>query len=105
MKKILCAGVVAAILLGSIPPSEAWHGHARVFIGPGWWGPPVWVEPYPTYVMPPPVVVAPAPPPVYVEPAPPGGSYFCENPRGYYPQVPQCPGGWRLVAPAPPSGQ
>jgi hypothetical protein len=28
--------------------------------------------------------------------------YYCDNPPGYYPYVPQCPSGWRPVAPTPP---
>jgi len=112
MKKLWCAGLLAAlVLLGATRPGEAWHGHAHVFIGPGWWGPPVWVAPYPYpygYVAPPLVVVEPANPPAYVEPAP-QRWYFCENPQGYYPQVTQCPGGWREVAsplpPPPPAGR
>lgn len=23
--------------------------------------------------------------------------YYCDNPQGYYPQVPECPGGWQTV--------
>jgi hypothetical protein len=102
MKKVVCAGLVGAlVLLGATRPGEAWHGHAHVFIGPGWWGPPVWVAPYPGYGAPPPVVVVPGPPPAYVEPAP-QHWYFCDSPQGYYPQVSQCPGGWREVSPPPP---
>ena len=44
---------------------------------------------YPTY----PAPVYQAPPPTYW--------YYCQNPQGYYPYVPQCPGGWlTVVAPA-----
>ena len=65
----------------------------------------------PYYAAPPPVYVAPpiyaAPPAVYVAPpaqgpAPPQSWYYCDNPKGYYPHVQQCPGGWRPVAPTPP---
>ena len=27
--------------------------------------------------------------------------YYCQNPAGYYPSVPQCPSGWLQVAPQP----
>ena len=66
------------------------------FWGPAWgWGP-YW--PYYAY---PPVVIAPSPR-VYVEaPPPPVYWYYCENPRGYYPYVSQCPSGWRAVSPTP----
>ena len=50
-----------------------------------------------------PVVVQPPPPaPVYVQPtADPNYWYYCENPRGYYPYIGQCPGGWMKVVPQP----
>jgi len=28
--------------------------------------------------------------------------YYCEAPKGYYPYVASCPGGWRPVSPTPP---
>ncbi len=28
--------------------------------------------------------------------------YYCDDPPGYYPYVPQCPGGWRPVVLTPP---
>src|SRR5262249_46280687 len=68
-------------------------------LGPSWG--PSW--PYDD----PPVVAAP-PVAVYVEPSlsdpvpPQYYWYYCENPQGYYPSVPQCPGGWRPVTPPPP---
>ena len=64
--------------------------------GPAWgWGPD-----WPRYAYPP-VVIAPSPR-VYVEaPPPPVYWYYCENPRGYYPYVSQCPSGWRAVSPTP----
>ena len=68
----------------------------RVGIGIGlgtFWGP-YW----PTYAYPPVVV---APPPVVVQPSP-QYWYYCDNLQGYYPYVPQCPGGWRAVTPTPP---
>lgn len=82
----------------------------------GWW----WVVgglwafyPAPVYPYPsPPVVVVqePSPPPVVVQPNPPasvapGGTqywYHCQSPKGYYPYVTSCPGGWRPVDATPP---
>jgi hypothetical protein len=79
-------------------------GGPRVFIGPRLFiGPdPFWYPyPYPYYAAPP-VVVEPEPQ-VYVEPppVPPAQSYwyYCEAPKGYYPYVAQCPGGWIQVVP------
>jgi hypothetical protein len=79
-------------------------------IGPFWgpyWGPYGYPYAYP-YAYPP--VVAVPSTQVYVQPSapataqpPPSASwYYCDNPRGYYPYVQQCPGGWRAVAPTPP---
>jgi hypothetical protein len=56
----------------------------------------------PVVVAPPPVYVQPAPQ-VYVQPPPPQPYwYYCDNPKGYYPYVSQCPSGWRQVTPPPP---
>jgi hypothetical protein len=66
------------------------------FWGSDWgWGP-YW----PDYAYPPVVV---APPPVVVQPSPlpPQYWYYCDASQAYYPYVPQCPGGWRAVSPAP----
>ena len=106
-----------------------WHGgHGwggpRVGIGIGigpFWGPywgPYWGGYWRPYAYPyaypygyayPPVVAAPStqvyiqpPPQASVQPPPSASWYYCDNPRGYYPYVQQCPGGWRAVAPTPP---
>ena len=77
-----------------------------VFVGPRFVvGGPAFYYPRP-YVYAPPVVVA-APPVVVAAPAPPVYTqsaqywYYCQNPAGYYPSVPQCPSGWLQVAPQP----
>lgn len=88
-----------------------------------YYGPPViffpWVVPFPRFYYPPPPVVVPppiyVPPPAYVPPpsplvVPPSAQqepaywYYCENPKGYYPYITSCPGGWMRVVPpsAPP---
>ena len=84
------------------------HGHVGVYIGvPVILGPDFYYSPH-NYYPPddtdaylPPVAVdngdstaAPAPQTHYW--------YYCSNPRGYYPYVQQCPGGWQLVSPQPP---
>jgi hypothetical protein len=119
--------LVAALLLAGAGPGQAWRGghgfrghgfhHGfrgpRVAIGIGigagpFWGPYWGWGPYwPRYAYPPVVI---APPPVVVQPSqqlpvqppPPQFWYYCHNPKGYYPYVQQCPGGWRQVAPTPP---
>jgi hypothetical protein len=86
-----------------------------IWVGPGpyWWGPryvyPGWAypPPYPsTLYVPPPIVVSPPPPVVYVErPAEAAASpaagywYWCAEPRGWYPDVGECPAGWQPVPP------
>ena len=63
------------------------------------------------YYYPPAVVMGPpAAPPVYVERndaarESQGYWYYCEQSRGYYPYVKDCPGGWKAVPPAPPPAQ
>ena len=79
------------------------HEHPRVFfIGPSV----VYLPAYsPYYYYPPGIILA---PPTYLDGSsvPPGVQpaywYYCDNPRGYYPNVRECPGGWRQVVPTPP---
>ncbi len=115
---VLLLGVLL-LLMGTIPHADARGGHGgghgghgfghgrhhfghggHGFIGPRF-GVSVWPywDPYVVPYASPPVMMA--PPQVYIEPAPPTW-YYCDNPQGYYPSVPQCPGGWRPVAPTPP---
>jgi hypothetical protein len=100
--------LLTALLLVSAVPGEA---RVRVFISPGIVVPfgPFWTPDPAPYAYPyrypyayPPVVVHP-PPQGYVHPPPPQPVwYYCDNARGYYPYVPQCPGGWRQVPATPP---
>jgi hypothetical protein len=108
MRKGIGCGVlvVLVLLLASPVPSEA-RGHVffrfdiPLWVGPGAWGPsPWWGPPYYSYPAPPTLI---QPPPVYEPPAPPPQApaywYYCPNPQGYYPYVPQCPPGWMQVVP------
>jgi hypothetical protein len=88
------------------------HGNSYSFwvggVAPGWWGP---AYPYPRYYpysypyypnpyyVPAPVVIAEQP--ALSDPGPEQNSYwyYCENPRGYYPYIKSCPGGWMKVVP------
>ena len=120
--------LLAVLLLASAGPSHAWGRHGvggfhrgfhgfrgpRItvgiwpFWGPAWgWGP-YWA-PYaypnaysPVVVAPPPQVYVQPSPPASAQPSPPASWYYCEHPQGYYPYVPQCPGGWRQVPATPP---
>ena len=116
--------MLVVLLVASATPSAAWGGRGfrgfhggfhrgfhgfggpRLAIGVGigpFWGPYWGSYTYP-YAYPyayPPVVVAPSTQ-LSVAPPPQGSWYYCDNPAGYYPYVPQCPGGWRPVAPTPP---
>lgn len=84
-----------------------WHGghwararHGGRFgwwwvVGPTWYFYPAPVYPYPDPYLPP---VALASPQVA---APSQYWYFCRDPQGYYPYVPQCRGPWQPVPPSP----
>ena len=131
--KVVIAVVAMLVGLGVAVPAAAhgyygyrpyWYGPSVRFYygGPFWWGGAYYGAPYgywpygPVYV-PPPAVTTPSPP-VYIEreqdPAPAAPSaapapgtqwwYLCANPRGAYPYVRECPGGWERV-PAVPPGQ
>ena len=115
--------VLAALLILSAGPGYAWrgwHGGPRVGIGIGigpFWGP-YWGgywRPYAygyPYAYPhgyPPVVTVPSTQlyvqpsaPAAAQPPPPTYWYYCDQAKGYYPYVQQCPGGWRAVTPTPP---
>jgi hypothetical protein len=128
MKRLIALVLAAAGLLTALP-ALAWHYGPRVSLGfsyGGYWGPgPFWGPPwYPAYYYAPPAVIVTSPPqpvqyierPVAPAPAPvqqqsqaanltPGYWYFCENPRGYYPHVKECPVPWKAVAPVPPPNE
>ena len=109
---------VAGIIASEPALAHGGHGHGRVSVGVGFgfgypywgspwgpWGP--WGYPYPYYGAP--VVVQQAPV-TYVEqnssaPSSPaadaGWWYYCDQSRGYYPYVRECPGGWQRVPPTP----
>jgi hypothetical protein len=127
--RYLWVGIVvmlAVLFLASAVPGHAWrgghgfrgrgfHGFHRfggprigigIGIGPFWgpywgWGPywPPYAYPYSYPYVYPPVVVQPAPP--VSTPPPSQFWYYCDNPKGYYPYVAKCPGGWRQVPPNP----
>ncbi len=112
--------MMAILLIGTAGMGNAWadrgHAHIGVMVGP-YWGP--WYYPstyyYPPYY--PPVVVESSDPQVYLEqqraasaaPAAPGAAasgnfwHYCASPKGYYPYVKECPGGWKKVSPQPPA--
>jgi hypothetical protein len=64
-------------------------------VGGGWYFYPEPIWPYPTYV--PPAIVMQQPPPVVAGVPPAQFWYFCDNPRGYYPNVATCSVPWRAV--------
>ena len=76
-----------------------------------YWGPypyyyPYYYPPYPVSYAPPgygPPPQMPAAPAQTTGAAPPQYWYYCDNPKGYYPYVPNCSAAWRQVAATPPS--
>lgn len=134
LRTLLPAIVVAAAGLVIAMPAGAhgtyrggyWGGPRVSFVvgAPLWWGAPYYVG-APWVYGPPPAAPAPPAPMVYVErsdpvestapplrpAAPPAASapgtqwwYLCASPRGAYPYVRECPGGWERVPAAPPAG-
>lgn len=107
------AAVSAVVALSAIPATASAHGrwehgwHGDHF---GWWwvdaeiwtaygaGYP-WYPGYPYAYVPPYYAAPPAPADntnTYLPP-PPQVWYYCDAGQGYYPQVPSCPTGWRVV--------
>jgi hypothetical protein len=92
-----------------------WHGghgghgggHFNVWFGPGWGWDPFFYPYYPYYpsypAYQPPVVIQQPEQYVVPESQPQQTSYwyYCQNPKGYYPYVKRCPGGWMKVVPSP----
>jgi hypothetical protein len=98
IKAALLGGLALALSAGFAATAEA-----RVFVGVGFgfplFGP--WYYPPPYYYAPPAVYPA---QPAYAAPQP-QTWYYCESPRGYYPYVQHCGGGWRSVPATPPQGR
>ena len=92
---LIAAGVAGAVALDA-RPAEA-RGFVSVGIGVPLF-PPYYAYPPPPVVYAPPVMYA-APPVVVSQPQ--QYWYYCDNPAGYYPQVPECPTPWRPVAAQP----
>lgn len=99
-----------AIMLGcgfsSAKALAHWHGYHGGWCGPRfyWGGPivvgPIWGFPYGYYPPPPRIIHE---PPIVVQPQNPETNvyywYYCEDPKGYYPYISSCPGGWMKVIP------
>jgi hypothetical protein len=94
--------LLVALLVAST--SALAHSRSRVTLGlhfgfPVYYSP--WYYPPPVYY-PYPAVVVPPSPPVYVErDRPEDWWYYCDQSKGYYPYVKECPGGWQRVSPVP----
>lgn len=109
MRKALLSMLALAVVLAVSEAAFAHGGRVRfgVYVGPYWgpyWGPAYYYPP--PYYSYPPYYPPPAQPQEYVEridPADQGWWYYCEQSRGYYPHVKECPAGWKRVAPVPPA--
>jgi hypothetical protein len=66
----------------------------------GWYFYPAPVYPYPDPYVPPVVAVQPGPPVAQAQPQA-QTWYYCNNPSGYYPYVPECSSGWKPVPATP----
>jgi len=92
--------------LRSVSADERWHGDNHGFYGHdldrwrggGWYFYPAPVYPYPDPYTPPTVVMT--QPSVATTAVPQTVYYYCADPAGYYPSIPQCAGGWQRVVPA-----
>jgi hypothetical protein len=86
------------------------NGYLVQYYPYGPYGPYAPYAPYPYYNGPPPPAYYPQPtPPPQAQAAPQASGapppqywYYCDNPKGYYPQVQNCPTAWRQVAAPPP---
>lgn len=111
----LLVGTVLGFLVAHAALAErAWYDDrpGSGCCGPGWDGygsyprrpqypPPITAPPFATPYMPPPrawgppVVVVPVQPPVTYSRPPAEFVYWCDDPKGYYPNVTNCNGPWR----------
>ena len=72
-------------------------------VGGLWYFYPQPVYPYPDAYTPPVVVIQQTPPAVPGAPAPQAQNwYYCASANSYYPYVPTCPEGWKMVPATPP---
>jgi hypothetical protein len=91
-----------------------YHGGSQFYfggsfaLGPWWWPGYGWYPWYPYAYYPAPYYSAPPAvvqqqPQVYSQPEEQEADYwyYCQDPRGYYPYVKSCPGGWMKVVPQP----
>lgn len=86
-----------------------YYGYGPHFYGGPYYGYGPYYAPYPVYAVPPAVVVSPAVTqvettvaPVAQENSPPAIRYHCNDPQGFYPEVPACPSGWSEISAVPP---
>jgi hypothetical protein len=105
------AALIASCVAHAIPIADAGRsvGADRYLVQYYYpYGPGPYYGPYPYYAPPPPPNYY-APPPPQAPPAPqatcappPQFWYYCDDPKGYYPQVQNCPTPWREVSAPPP---
>ena len=95
---------------GYYPYRSSFYYSGGVWIGPGWgpWWGPAWPYYYPYYSSPP--VVIQQSPTEYIQrdqqTEEPEYWYYCNSPKGYYPDIQRCPSGWIRGTPSeqpPPS--
>ena len=105
MKKLVYLGLIVFVaVFAALPAYARVFVRGNIWLGPGpYWGPPGYYYPYYPYYPPAPVIVEPGER-GYIErgsePARQNYWYYCEDPKGYYPYVKACPGGWMKVVPS-----
>lgn len=83
-----------------------WHGGFYPYggYGYGYWpyAAPMMVSPVVSTYVPPVTEVSQDPAPAPQQAATQSTSYYCNNPQGMYPAVPECPSGWTEIPTTPP---
>lgn len=109
MKKSTILALKLLMVCGFYSGTEAAYARVGFYFGVPFYPYPYYGYPYPYPYYPPAVVTVPPVSQNYIIQAPSAMQqnpvaaywYYCKHPKGYYPYVRECPGGWQRVAPTP----